>query len=189
MAIQNPKSENQNPKEPSFEQSLAELEEIAAQLEVGNTPLDESLALYEKGVAALKRCHAMLDKAEKRIRTLVQDAGGGVALREEECPKTAKSAGTGGNTATAPESGPPPSASRSRDGEGGGNTGASQGAALGAGLELRKTKKRASWPTVDTRPLPGNNPLAPNESSSGEAAQRPGKVAGSAGGSLFGGSQ
>jgi exodeoxyribonuclease VII small subunit len=76
--------------EPSFEQSLAELEEIAAKLEAGNTSLDDSLALYEKGVVALKRCHALLDKAEKRIRLLVQNAAGGAVLQEAGLPQTAK---------------------------------------------------------------------------------------------------
>jgi len=159
-------------KELSFEQSLAELEEVAAQLEVGNTPLDESLALYEKGVAALKRCHAMLDKAEKRIRTLVQDAEGGAALREVECLKTAKDAGP---FVVAP-SGAPDGATT--------NAGAPAEVAPNAGPELRRTKKRAGWPTVDTQ-----SPTRKNESSSGEATQPPGKAAGSAGGSLFGGSQ
>lgn len=69
-------------KQATFEQSLAELEEIVAQLEAGEKPLDESLTLYEKGVAALKRCHAILDTAEKRIRTLVKDADGEVSLRD-----------------------------------------------------------------------------------------------------------
>ena len=65
-----------------FESSLAELEDIVAQLEAGEKPLDESLALYEKGVAALQRCHAMLDQAEKRIRLLVKGPQGEPALRE-----------------------------------------------------------------------------------------------------------
>ena len=60
----------------SFEGSLAELEEIVSQLEAGAKPLDESLALYERGVSALKRCHAMLDKAEQRIRLLVRGENG-----------------------------------------------------------------------------------------------------------------
>jgi len=79
-----------NEPQPSFEQSLAELEEIAAKLEAGSTSLDDSLALYEKGVAALKRCHVLLDQAEKRIRLLVQNAEGGVVLREAGAPQTGK---------------------------------------------------------------------------------------------------
>lgn len=67
-----------------FEARLGELEEIVRQLEEGEKPLDESLTLYERGIAALKACHGALDQAEKRIRMLVKDAGGAPALEEAE---------------------------------------------------------------------------------------------------------
>ena len=70
----------------SFEDALDELEDIVGQLEAGSKPLDESLALYEKGVGALKHCHSILDKAEKRIRILVRNAQGEPELREAEIP-------------------------------------------------------------------------------------------------------
>src|SRR5438045_383067 len=76
---------------PSFESALAELEEIVAQLEAGEKPLEESLALYERGVGALKRCHGILDKSEKRIRLLVKDASGAPALRDVEAVSIAGS--------------------------------------------------------------------------------------------------
>lgn len=66
----------------SFEKTLAELEEIVQQLEEGDKPLDQSIALYERGVRALKTCHAVLDQAEQRIKTLVKDAGGKPALKD-----------------------------------------------------------------------------------------------------------
>ena len=70
--------------QPSFEAQLADLEEIVRQLEAGEKPLDESLALYERGVAALKACHGVLDRAEKRIRVLVKHAGGEPHLEEAD---------------------------------------------------------------------------------------------------------
>ncbi len=73
-------------KEESFEVLLARLESIVSQLEGGARPLDESLALYESGVAALKRCHTVLDKADKRIRLLLQDGQGNPQLRDAEIP-------------------------------------------------------------------------------------------------------
>ncbi len=76
----------------SFEDALAELEEIVEQLESGAKPLDESLDLYEKGVAALKHCHGILDKAEKRIRTLVQNQNGAPTLQDGELPVARKPA-------------------------------------------------------------------------------------------------
>ena len=74
---------NSDSKPASFEDSLRELEEIVSQLEAGERPLDESLALYEKGVAALKNCHTVLDKAEKRIRMLVQTGDEETALKKK----------------------------------------------------------------------------------------------------------
>ena len=79
-------------KDESFEALLERLEEIVSRLEAGERPLDESLALYENGVAALKRCHVTLDRAEKRIRLLLQDANGNPQLREAEIPKRAEKA-------------------------------------------------------------------------------------------------
>jgi exodeoxyribonuclease VII small subunit len=84
-------SQNSNPPpekkaEPNvpFERCLQELESIVAQLESGSRPLEESLALYERGVTALKHCHVILDKAEKRIRMLVRGADGEPQVREAE---------------------------------------------------------------------------------------------------------
>ncbi|TWT41594.1 exodeoxyribonuclease VII small subunit [Botrimarina hoheduenensis] len=54
----------------SFEESLAELEAIVADLEGGELGLDEALARYEEGVTRLRNCHAQLDTAERRIELL-----------------------------------------------------------------------------------------------------------------------
>jgi exodeoxyribonuclease VII small subunit len=61
----------------SFEESLAQLEEIVAKLEGGKLPLSDALAAYETGVQRLKACYEILQNAERRIE-LVQsvDAGG-----------------------------------------------------------------------------------------------------------------
>lgn len=54
-------------KEPSFEDSLAELETIVGKLEGGQLGLEESLKSYEQGVACLKTCYRQLNQAERRI--------------------------------------------------------------------------------------------------------------------------
>ena len=61
----------------SFEQSLAELEEIVARLEGGKLPLSDALAAFEVGVQRLNGCYQILQHAERRIE-LVQsvDASG-----------------------------------------------------------------------------------------------------------------
>ena len=70
--------------QPSFETCLSELEEAVGKLEAGALPLEESLQLFEKGVASLKQCHAILDKAEQRIRILVKGASGEPALEDAD---------------------------------------------------------------------------------------------------------
>lgn len=59
-----------------FEEAYGELERIIKALEGGETSLDESLEFYEKGVAALKTCHKILEQAEKKIEILVRDSQG-----------------------------------------------------------------------------------------------------------------
>lgn len=58
------------PTAPTFEQSLARLEQIVVQLEDGRVDLADSLAAYEEGVRLLKQCHALLERAERRIELL-----------------------------------------------------------------------------------------------------------------------
>ena len=51
----------------SFEQALARLEETVRRLESGNAPLDESLSLFEEGIALVKLCNGKLDAAEQKV--------------------------------------------------------------------------------------------------------------------------
>ncbi len=59
----------------SFEAALDELEKIVAQLEGGKAPLQESIAIYERGEALKSHCEALLKQAEARIEkiTLAKD--------------------------------------------------------------------------------------------------------------------
>ena len=63
-------------KQPTFEESLAELEKIIGELEGGTLPLDTMMTRYEQGVKALAKCREVLDKAEKKIQILVKDSDG-----------------------------------------------------------------------------------------------------------------
>lgn len=51
----------------SFEQGMARLDEIVRHLEKGDLPLDDSLSLFEEGTSLIRRCGAMLDKAEQQL--------------------------------------------------------------------------------------------------------------------------
>ncbi len=61
-------------KEESFEELLAKLEGITAQLEKEeNTSLEESMKLFEEGIEISKKCNQQIEEAEKKIMLLVQE--------------------------------------------------------------------------------------------------------------------
>ena len=64
------------PADMPFEQALAELEKIVHGLESGNTGLEESIRLYERGVSLRQHCEARLKDAQLRVEKLSLDAQG-----------------------------------------------------------------------------------------------------------------
>ena len=62
--------------QPSFEKALAELEQIVAKLEKGGLALNESLALFEKGVKLARFLRDDLDRAEKKVEILLKNDKG-----------------------------------------------------------------------------------------------------------------
>jgi exodeoxyribonuclease VII small subunit len=70
--------------EPTFEEALKRLETIVDSLESGELPLEESLRLYEEGIALSKTCADKLNKAEVVLQRLQKDAEGRFSLTEEE---------------------------------------------------------------------------------------------------------
>lgn len=70
--------------ERSFEQSLAQLEEIVAKLEDGDLPLEQSLELFEKGIKLSRECRERLTTAERRIEVLMKEADGSLSTRAFE---------------------------------------------------------------------------------------------------------
>ncbi|MBV8769001.1 MAG: exodeoxyribonuclease VII small subunit, partial [Hyphomicrobiales bacterium] len=59
-----------------FEKALSELETIVGRLERGDVPLEESIAIYERGEALKLRCEALLQLAEARIERITLSAQG-----------------------------------------------------------------------------------------------------------------
>jgi len=55
-----------------FEAALAELETIVTRLEQGDLALEQSLALFERGVQLSRFCHTRLEDAERRIEILTE---------------------------------------------------------------------------------------------------------------------
>jgi exodeoxyribonuclease VII small subunit len=60
----------------SFERALEELETIVKRLEDGKVPLEESVAIYERGEALKRRCEELLRQAEARVDKITTDANG-----------------------------------------------------------------------------------------------------------------
>ena len=58
----------------TFEAAQAELERIVERLERGQAPLDEALALWQRGEELYRHCRALLDAAHGRIEELAQRA-------------------------------------------------------------------------------------------------------------------
>lgn len=60
----------------TFEQALAELEQIVARLESGQAPLEDSIRLYERGASLKAHCETRLEAARLRVEKIVMGAGG-----------------------------------------------------------------------------------------------------------------
>lgn len=60
----------------TFEQALDELEKIVNNLERGDVPLDESIAIYERGEALKKHCATLLQAAEDKVEKIRVGADG-----------------------------------------------------------------------------------------------------------------
>ena len=53
--------------QPPFEELLGELEQVVRRLELGEQPLDEALALFERGIELTRDCHERLDAKDRRV--------------------------------------------------------------------------------------------------------------------------
>jgi exodeoxyribonuclease VII small subunit len=63
-------------KPPSFEQAVAQLEQIIDRIESGEVALEQCLGEYEQGMKLIAHCRKVLDTAEQRIAELTADADG-----------------------------------------------------------------------------------------------------------------
>jgi exodeoxyribonuclease VII small subunit len=59
-----------------FERAIEELESIVRRLEEGKVPLEESVAIYERGEVLKARCEELLRQAEARVEKITLDASG-----------------------------------------------------------------------------------------------------------------
>ncbi len=59
----------------SFEEAMAALEQVVGRLERGEVPLEESIALYERGAALKAHCEAKLKDAEEKVELIRAQEG------------------------------------------------------------------------------------------------------------------
>lgn len=62
-------------KTPNFEKALTELETLVDDMEQGNLSLEDSLKRFEKGIALSSECQQALQRAELKIKELIEQNG------------------------------------------------------------------------------------------------------------------
>tara|TARA_B100000963_G_C22535828_1_gene629745 strand:- start:904 stop:1143 length:240 start_codon:yes stop_codon:yes gene_type:complete len=67
--------------EMSFEDAMRELEKVVSDLERGDVPLEQSIALYERGAQLKKRCQTKLKEAEEKVALITQEGDGNLGLK------------------------------------------------------------------------------------------------------------
>ena len=71
-------------KKRNFENDLKRLEEIVSVLEKGETPLEESLKLFEEGMEKAKSMKKYLEDAKRKVEIITKEAGGFAASEFDE---------------------------------------------------------------------------------------------------------
>jgi exodeoxyribonuclease VII small subunit len=57
----------------SFEEAMAELQQLVAKMEAGELPLEASVAAYKRGSELVKYCAVQLDKVDNQVKVLESD--------------------------------------------------------------------------------------------------------------------
>ncbi len=68
-----PKKSISNEQPASFEEAMAELEQLVSQMEDGSLSLEASVAAYKRGSELVKYCTSQLDKVESQVKVLEGD--------------------------------------------------------------------------------------------------------------------
>lgn len=71
----NPETQSDDEDELSFEDALANLEEIIQRMESGEAPLDSLVTHYQTGVKMLKLCREKIEGAEMKIKEVQEKNG------------------------------------------------------------------------------------------------------------------
>ena len=60
-----------NPKNQTFDQSMARLEQIVRAMERGDVALEESLKLFQEGTELVRSCQKLLDEAQLQVKKIM----------------------------------------------------------------------------------------------------------------------
>ena len=71
----------------SFEEAMAELEQIVRRLETGEDSLDLAIAAFERGARLRAHCEAKLQDARLKVDRITRTADGGVAATPMDDPQ------------------------------------------------------------------------------------------------------
>ena len=69
-------------KQIQFEEAFKRLEDIVTKMESGDLSLEESMTLFEEGIAITETCKSRLEAAEQKIQLLTKDSEGNMALED-----------------------------------------------------------------------------------------------------------
>jgi exodeoxyribonuclease VII small subunit len=65
----------------SFEEALAELQQIVQRLEQGDAKLDDAIKAYERGAELKKHCEQKLEEAKQKVAVIAKNPDGSVSAR------------------------------------------------------------------------------------------------------------
>jgi exodeoxyribonuclease VII small subunit len=71
MAPKSPKTDAPA-SEPSFDERLARLEQLVAELEQGKVGLEDAIARYQEGTELVRGCRELLDRYQRRVEELTE---------------------------------------------------------------------------------------------------------------------
>lgn len=63
-------------KKSTYEENVKRLEDIATKIEAGDMGLEQTIELFEEGIALAKECQQFLNQAELKVNKLVGEQGG-----------------------------------------------------------------------------------------------------------------
>lgn len=74
--------EKSKSKKPKFEEAISELETLVSKLEAGDLSLDDSMALFEKGMELVRFAEQKINEAEAKVEVIVKDSKTGELKKE-----------------------------------------------------------------------------------------------------------